>query len=210
VLVEEITRVHSVDLVSDPATNRGLFESENYMDPAMEAPAETGGAGSIKDMILSGVAKILDGDGEPNAKAGAIKTLVAKLLKVEADVDAAMNGGASGEGGESTPAAESKVTKSAGEATLQEQMQVLLNEKHVRKLLAEAKCEISETLVESLALIPTEAGRKAAVAALPKAAAPATPGRPGLQPRSSAPAGEPIQESISVPEKKEDFVKLFR
>lgn len=38
VVVEAITRVQSVDLVADPATTRGLFESA---DEAAEAPAET-------------------------------------------------------------------------------------------------------------------------------------------------------------------------
>lgn len=88
---ESINVVRSVDLVCKPATTRGIFESEV---PAMDemAPIPEASIGDVRGMIHQGIDKILDGDGEPAAKAAAIKKLVGELLKVEEKIDAALNG----------------------------------------------------------------------------------------------------------------------
>ncbi len=49
-VVEAITRVHSVDLVADPATTRGLFESQHDTPPA--DAAQSGPAAALEGLTL--------------------------------------------------------------------------------------------------------------------------------------------------------------
>jgi hypothetical protein len=95
-IVEEITRVHSVDLVADPATTKSLFESEATMPDEMaamaEAPAAPAGSGDMTwDLFMSKAKEIYDGDGDPGAKATSIGKLARKLFKLGDDLDAAVS-----------------------------------------------------------------------------------------------------------------------
>lgn len=61
VLVEQITKVHSVDVVDGPATNYSLFEQEGYMDPLKDsaAPAAPGaGDGDTGNDMNAQIAEI--------------------------------------------------------------------------------------------------------------------------------------------------------
>lgn len=97
VVFEAITAVRSVDLVADPATTRGIFESENVMDETLmtpEAPAEAAPveAGEMTWQIFCEKAKeLFDGEGTPQEKARKIADLAKQLLKVKDDLDAATN-----------------------------------------------------------------------------------------------------------------------
>jgi hypothetical protein len=60
VLVEQITKVHSVDIVDGPATNEGLYEQrrsyrENAMDPLTDPAAPAASGSTSIDEILSGL-----------------------------------------------------------------------------------------------------------------------------------------------------------
>lgn len=95
-IVEEITRVHSVDLVADPATTKSLFESEATMPDEMaamaEAPAAPAGSGDMTwDLFMSKAKEIYDGEGDPGAKATSIGKLARKLFKLGDDLDAAVS-----------------------------------------------------------------------------------------------------------------------
>ena len=50
ILVEQITAVHSVDIVDNPATNYSLYEQEGYMPDALSDPAAAGSAGGDADV----------------------------------------------------------------------------------------------------------------------------------------------------------------
>lgn len=66
-LIQKITAVESVDLVSDPATTRGLFESRDPTTPTMEATS----------MDPKALLAILDGELDDAAKIQAIREAVA-------------------------------------------------------------------------------------------------------------------------------------
>lgn len=84
-IVEEIVSVRHVDLVADPATTRGLFESENYMDgePVM-APASSDPLEMLIDTMASKIMEISKGEGDAKTKAKAITELLKKQDKIMA------------------------------------------------------------------------------------------------------------------------------
>ncbi len=84
-VVEEIVSVRHVDLVADPATTRGLFESENYMDgePVM-ASASSDPLEMLIDTMASKIMEISKGEGDAKTKAKAITELLKKQDKIMA------------------------------------------------------------------------------------------------------------------------------
>jgi hypothetical protein len=85
-IVEEIVSVRHVDLVADPATTRGLFESEYPMDPAQMpmAPASSDPLEMLIDTMASKIMEISKGDGDAKTKAKAITELLKKQDKIMA------------------------------------------------------------------------------------------------------------------------------
>jgi hypothetical protein len=94
--VVAINRVRSVDLVADPGTTRGIFESqEKRMDPTNrlvadppESAASSGAlqsAADIQGALSDGIAEILAGQGDATSKAEAIACLARELLGVAED-----------------------------------------------------------------------------------------------------------------------------
>src|SRR5690606_5116866 len=66
-IVEDILRVHSVDLVADPATTRGLFESKNP-EPAS---------------LITSVASLQEQFHQHGAEIAALRTQVEQLQRLE-------------------------------------------------------------------------------------------------------------------------------
>lgn len=85
-IVEEIVSVRHVDLVADPATTRGLFESEYNMDPeqSMSAPTSSDPLEMLIDTMASKIMDISKGDGDAKTKAKAITELLKKQDKIMA------------------------------------------------------------------------------------------------------------------------------
>lgn len=200
-LVEEITRVHSVDLVSDPATVRGLYESETMDGEQVaptEAPATPDPASAVADALVSQIVEIAKGEGDAKTKAKAIADLLKKQEKIVDMLSAEPKAEASADG-ESTP--EEKPTPESKQPTvgeLQEQVKKLQARDHVRKLLEEAKHPATETVVEALAALPTDELRKSLIESLAKPAE--KPAPPAPKPRSSMfGGGESLKESTAQP-----------
>ena len=88
-VVESIAKVISVDLVADPATTRGLFESlENPMADEMlsgNAPAPAANVDpmqAVSDALVSEIMKIASGEGDAKTKGKAILELLKKQEKI--------------------------------------------------------------------------------------------------------------------------------
>jgi hypothetical protein len=150
VIVEEIQEVRSVDIVSDPATTRTLFESfDSEGSPEMDQPMPEAPAGSgdmTLQMFQERVGAIFSGEGDPASKAKAIGNLAKTLLKVKDELD---NAGKPAE----KPA--DALVADAGKETmesLQAEIKTLKAEKEVGQLF------------ESLGVKPSEIQRKAVLA----------------------------------------------
>ncbi len=94
--VVAINRVRSVDLVADPGTTRGIFESQekrmdqNHSNDAASAAADNASETSqpvdeMQTALQDGIAEILAGPEDAAAKAAAIAALAQKLLGVTED-----------------------------------------------------------------------------------------------------------------------------
>lgn len=91
---ESINRVRSVDLVTNPATTRGIFESVRgknmkggSLDESMAPPAGARKPASLRDVILDRVAKIMDSEQTTAQKADAIIKVVTAFLEAQAAID---------------------------------------------------------------------------------------------------------------------------
>jgi hypothetical protein len=165
-LVEEIEQVRSVDIVSDPATTRSLFESmdsernSEMDDPAM-APEVSGGGDVTLTMFQQKVAEIYNGDGDPASKAKAIGALAKTLLKIKDDLDAATSKQAD------AAAAKASVDSSAATAptmeSLQAQVKTLTAEKEVRDLLESAKVAATPIQIKAVMALESTDDRKALI-----------------------------------------------
>lgn len=174
-IVEQITRVRSVDMVSDPATVRGLFENEGYgMDPTMDA-----GAPAVEPAELSA---------EEQMKAGIVAAITAKLTEASADqlkkvLDALELSDSASEivsGSTSSTDTETDTTTEEGKTTvknpdptvtqLQEQITKLTAENESLQLLESAGVKSEPAKLKALVALPTKEDRVALVATWPIAA----------------------------------------
>lgn len=200
-LVESITKVHSVDLVSDPATVRGLFEETN-MEPEM---GETSGSGNaIKDAFNAEIMKIVNGDGDLQTKVSGIKDLLKSLETTMSKLNGEEPAAPPEE--EAAPAEESRKGKKSDPtvAELQEQLNQFRVRDEVRALFEAAGVRPDSLQVKAACLLPTEAERKAFVESM----------RGGVtRPRSAGPLTESRREdgeSLAMPKDSESFAALVR
>lgn len=85
----EITAVDSIDLVANPATTKGLFESTGNMEPNMDAPLPEPGAEGYASQVGALVAAIV-ADAALDTKAKGKKILAALKLLDDAPAPAAV------------------------------------------------------------------------------------------------------------------------
>ena len=160
-LVEQITRVKSVDLVCDPATTRGLFESEGYAmdDNAMGAAPAAGSGDMTWDIFSAESKKVYDGDGDSAAKAKAIGMLAKKLFKLADELASVTN--------PEKPAVDKKEETPAEEAAREKKLpaDVLALQEELRQMKTERECL---SLLESTGIKP-DAIKLRALAALTSA-----------------------------------------
>lgn len=181
-LVEGIPSVRSLDLVRNPATNRGLFESEGAMDmsaPVADTPTVETGGGSTDDQIKSAFRAMVIAafdDDKLDSKATLMK--IKDILKAQEK----LSGGGEAEkpkppgDGESKPTTESAVTTTTPDAKqLLEQVQVLQRKDKIRDKIAEKGVKASNVLIESMAKMSDDAAVDVLIESLPKAAAVKSP-----------------------------------
>lgn len=185
-LIEEITQVYSVDVVTRPATTKGIFESEGYMDgmdaagaPVAEAPNVTD---SVKASFKDAINAVVEGDGDDKDKLAKIKS----LLKAQADAVAAVTDKPA-EPATETPAEDKPEEKPVAESA---ELLQLRGEKAARLLLEAADVPVKAHLIEAIAALP-DARRKAFVESIKSDLATA---KPGARTRSAA----PMMESAGV------------
>lgn len=176
-VVEAITRVFSVDLVSDPATTRGLFESENpmtkpvkqllteafakpehaatltEMDDAMlaAAPVDAGSSDPVSDAFKSMVLAVLDDESLDSAgKLAKIREILKAQDKLTAKPEASEKPADEG-------SAESKLV--AQVASLAESLAAITRENKARTLLADAGLKPTAKRLAALAEAKDDAAR---------------------------------------------------
>lgn len=196
-IVEEITRVRSVDIVSDPASTRSLFESlENEtMDPETAPPTETIAAGDpIKEMLLAKIAEIYDGEGDPATKAKAIGAVAKEVLKVQDAIDAAT---------EVAPA-EGEAAAAAATESLRREVGQLKTRLAVRELLESEGVAANPAVIKALESLGNDTDRKALLAVMPKAAGETTKARSTGRLAESVGAGG---NTFAEPKNTKDFAK---
>lgn len=182
-IVEEITKVHSVDLVGDPATTNGLFESRGHrsmitVKQVLEA-VYAKDAARLKVLREEMPPEPMAMDMEAPAESAspdeqidaAFESMVCgvfrdkglgtqeKIQKIKDILKAQekLMGGGKEPPAEEKPAEESRKTATPpGLAELQEQLASLTREKKVRGLAAAAGVALTEQQVEALAAIPDE------------------------------------------------------
>ena len=177
-LVEEIYRVRSVDIVSDPATTRGLFESEERrmeslreaggLVPGDTAPADaTAGGGSgdeVKDAFKKMVMGVLDDDAlDLQGKVAKIK----EILKAEEKLSAKSGAGAPADAVAEAVRLEGCIAPSGNScaplspAQLIAENRRLKSELDARALLESAGVQPSEIKILALAALPGAGEKKA-------------------------------------------------
>lgn len=180
-IVEQITRVRSVDMVSDPATVRGLFEAnEGYMDPTMDPmgaapvdePVETSAEEQLKAGILAAIsAKMSEATPEQLKK-------VLAVLELSDSASEIATGSTSAPDTEPETTEEGKTPVKNTDPTvtqLQEQIKTLTAENESIKLLESAGVKADPTKIKALVGLATTEDRTALVATWPKAAAATAP-----------------------------------
>lgn len=166
-IVEQITRVKSVDLVCDPATTRGLFESEDYsMGEDQMGAAPAAGSGDMTwDMFLAKAKSIYDGDGDPGAKGKAIGKLLTELLKIGEKLDSIANPETAEKKempAEEKAAEEAARSKQADEvASLKEQLRRMTAKESNTLLLESVGVKPDQFKLDALDKMPTDEARKA-------------------------------------------------
>lgn len=166
VIVEQITRVKSVDLVCDPATTRGLFESEDYsMDDAMGAAPAAGSGDMTWDMFIAKAKSIYEGDGDPGTKGKTIGKLLTELLKIGEKLDGLTNPGSTEKKdmpSEENAAEEAARKKTADEmASLKEQLRRMTAKEANTALLESVGVKADQFKLDALDKMPTDEARKA-------------------------------------------------
>lgn len=167
VVVEEIASVVSVDLVADPATTQGLFESEGYMDPAA-TPAESTASPeeAVSLAFKAAVNKVLD---DTSLDLGGKMTKIKAILKSQESAMAALVGDSKSSestGDDTPPATEGKqATPPAGDvAKLQEQVTKLTAELEARAALEAAGVTLSPVNFKAYSALTSDEDRKAFIA----------------------------------------------
>lgn len=200
-IVEQITRVKSVDLVCDPATTRGLFESEGF---GMGEEQMAAGSGDMTwDVFVSEAKKVYDGEGDGAAKAKTVGALAKKLFKLAEELASVTKPA------EEKPdmAAEDKAAEEA--ARKQDSSDVKALKEELAKIKTEAACkELLESVgvkadaLKLKALASLGAEDRKALAETWKQTADST------RPRSSGPLFESQRGEREVKTSK-DFVSLL-
>jgi hypothetical protein len=211
-IVEEIERVRSVDIVSDPATTRSLFESyqqgENPMDPATTVTSPTPGGGDTTwQIFVTKAEEIYNGDGDASSKVKGISNILRTLLKVADQLDL-VNSGGNKPAGDAPPAtstpeacADKKLPESFVE--LQAKVKWLESEKEARTLLETAKVPVESALLEAVIALDTPEKKKALVETFQKM-------KPDERARSASPS-RMTESKAEAAKTCDDFVsKIFR
>lgn len=225
-LVEEITSVRSVDLVSDPATTRSLFESETYMDPLntmpggdlapVDSPA-TDPAEALKAGVIAAITAALSA-----ATSDQIKAVLAALDMSDSASDIASGttsaaddpAADSADPSKEKPVDESKKKAPAAPsiAELQEANRLLLAENESIKLLESAGVPSDAAKLKALVALGTTADRQALVATWPKSVASASSifGAGATRPRSTLLESRDARSEVTAPKDAKGFAALVR
>lgn len=203
--VEEIVAVASVDLVANPATTQSLFESEERMKTKLKeegtevaalapyAPVPTA-TGDPKSSLASGFeAAILDivrGEGDGKTKLGKIKALFDAQDKANAAMEKATDSHTS------TPEAQEEKT----EATESVDADALKSQIAAMWLLEEAGIPKTPDLVNAIAAIPNEDGRKEVIKAM---------GSKVAAPRFGTSPVKRLSEEVEAPKNAQEYVKAI-
>ena len=173
-VVESIAEVKSLDLVADPATTNGLFESEDAMDYAGEEMAGSGPASPDMtwDLFVSKARDVFDGDGDAAAKAKKIGALAKVLFKLADTIDAALADKAEPAPAEAPPAAAEAAP--AHDPGLQESLEAARAKVAAYELLCGSKRYPRSEWVEAVCRLP-EGERAAFVESLPAQPVPEKP-----------------------------------
>lgn len=189
--VEQIDWVKSVDIVSDPASTRSLFESEDQPEGGHNmADATPNPADTIMAAFRDAMMQIIDGTGDVASK----KKSIGELLKQSEKAGAALGGDKSA----AVPAEGEPASEPAAPTveSLNAEIKHLEAEKAARELLESAGLKPRPEWVETVALLESDEKRKAFIATLP---------RVGPHARS----GQPLRESAdtTAPKTAEEFTR---
>lgn len=176
--VEQIDWVKSVDIVSDPASTRSLFESEDQQGGHNMADATPNPADTIMAAFRDAMMQIIDGTGDIASK----KKALGELLKQSEKASAALGGDkAAAASAEATPAADA--TSAAAPTAesfnaLKAKVAKLEGEKAARELLESAGLKPRPEWVETVALLESDEKRLAFMGTLPRVGPHARSGMP--------------------------------
>lgn len=169
VVYESITRVRSVDLVADPATTRGIFESlevEPIMDPVTTPEAAPATSTDMTlQMFLDKATEIFNGEGDPASKAKQIGALAKTLLKVSDDIQQAVTGSQTADAtSDSSAEEEATVTESRNEAAvLRRENERLRRREKARDVLESQGIPADNARITALAALDNDADQKALI-----------------------------------------------
>jgi len=181
--IEEITHVRSVDLVSDPATTKGLFEDATMEDDGMGTavaaePVSTDPADSIKSGFRSAILAVLDGEGDVAAMAGKIKDLLKAQEQAMSKLEGKPDKPADGE----KPAEEKAAAESAKAVAPSAELIKLIESNCRLQLQVAGLAEPPAVLIEAMCKLDSDEKRAAFAAAQKPAVV--------TKPRSSSPLFE--------------------
>lgn len=197
-LVEQIEAVRSVDIVSDPATTRSLFESferSSTMDGEMAAAPPVDGDITLT-MFHSKVDEIYNGEGDAKTKAKAIGEVAKKLLKIKEELDAA------------TAKAEEKPAEKPAEPTvesLQAEVKTLKDREEVRQLFESAGVKPSEIQAKAVLGLASKEDRQALI----ESYKPAQAKGKDEKPKSASPLLESKDAAKTLPKDSKEFARAL-
>lgn len=196
-VVESIASVRSVDLVANPATTNGLFESRNKTmtlreifagckntrltalledddmsamgDMPVDTAGESGSDAQMKAAFCAALAAVLD-ESDKAAAASKAKKLINAYFGIVDDE----SGSTPSEEPAMTAEESAKAKKNPTLAQLQEQVNQYAAREEVRKLASEAKVELSDLNLKAATMLES-AERKAFIEGLAKAPAKGLP-----------------------------------
>ncbi|AMV28802.1 hypothetical protein VT84_30695 [Gemmata sp. SH-PL17] len=174
ILVEEITKVHSVDIVDNPATNLSLFEQDTSMDPVVDpaAGASGSGGGDVNDKLAALAADFAKHpEWDKKTKITKLKALINLMEDGDADAKGADDEMSEGEMMEQLGAFRSPAVRRARAQLLVESRRRLASEKGLAGDL------VTGVFLEQLAAVPEATALKLiedrrGVATVAKATAP--------------------------------------
>jgi len=216
VIVETVERVHSIDLVQTPATNAGLFESEQRMtirEAAMAAGEEkvltAEGMGEYADLpvkenedyFAAMVSEVLAGDGDRASKMKRIAAILKaqEMLQADASADAMAEPEMEIEmEGMKKAVAESLAPIMSKFEALAEAVQAVKADHDARKLLESSGRDVTPERVA--ALLAVDAGKRSAL--LESWPVMQRAGRPSVSPPAAA--------AVSYPSDSRQFIAAIR